>query len=339
MISVIIPVFNVEEYLDKCLESILTNTYRDLEVICVNDGSTDRCPEILRKWKERDLRVIIVNQENRGVVRVRNSGLDAATGEYIAFVDSDDWIHPRYFESMLDCMEKTGADMVVCGCRKFEPGEEFEIDPDLKPGYRRLTAQEFYRSYYARHMIWGRLIRRRDAEKLRFPPEVLALEDTLYNLRLISRFRQPNVYETDAELYFYLQRPGSLVRTHTYQRRIEIAEWYVKNGRDPYHQTSGNWGWMLLMEAISTVLDCRYEAILRDDTELTRHANDLLRVMCEDLNGDPRVHIKDKLTRTIMCRFPSLYRLFRLWDDSTMLEHERLVRMSSNKQQELGAGN
>ena len=95
MISVIIPVFNVEEYLDKCLESILTNTYRDLEVICVNDGSTDRCPEILRKWKERDLRVIIVNQENRGVVRVRNSGLDAATGEYIAFVDSDDWIHPR----------------------------------------------------------------------------------------------------------------------------------------------------------------------------------------------------------------------------------------------------
>ena len=95
MISVIIPVFNVEEYLDKCLESILTNTYRELEVICVNDGSTDRCPEILRKWKERDLRVIIVNQENRGVVRVRNSGLDAATGEYIAFVDSDDWIHPR----------------------------------------------------------------------------------------------------------------------------------------------------------------------------------------------------------------------------------------------------
>ena len=95
MISVIIPVFNVEKYLDKCMESVLTNTYRDLEVICVNDGSTDRCPEILRKWKERDLRVIIVNQENRGVVRVRNSGLDAATGEYIAFVDSDDWIHPR----------------------------------------------------------------------------------------------------------------------------------------------------------------------------------------------------------------------------------------------------
>ena len=106
MISVIIPVFNVEKYLDKCMESVLKNTYRDLEVICVNDGSTDRCPEILRKWQEQDPRVIVVNQENRGVAGGRNSGLDAATGEYIAFVDSDDWIHPGYFESMLNCFLK-----------------------------------------------------------------------------------------------------------------------------------------------------------------------------------------------------------------------------------------
>ncbi len=325
MVSVIVPVYNIESYLDKCLSSILTNTYRDLEVICVNDGSTDKCPEILRKWKDRDCRVIVIDQENRGLPEARNSGLDAATGEYIAFVDSDDWVHPRYFESMLDCMETNTADMVVCGCREFEPEEEVETDPGLEPNYRKLTAQEFYKTYYARHMVWARMMRQRDTEMLRFPPEVMALQDTLYNLRLIAGLQQPTVYATDAPLYYYLQRPGSLVRTHTYQHRMKFADWYVKNRGTPDQRSPGNWAWMLPLEATSIALSCRYEAAIRKDREMTEHADELLRTLCRDLMKDRGVSLADKATRLMMFRSPQLYRLFRLYNDPTLREHERLV--------------
>ena len=106
LISVIIPVYNVEAQLDKCIQSVLTNTYSRLEIICVNDGSTDGSPEILRKWQARDPRIIVVSHENRGLPEARNSGLEVMTGDYTAFIDADDWVHPQYFQSMLDCMEK-----------------------------------------------------------------------------------------------------------------------------------------------------------------------------------------------------------------------------------------
>ncbi len=325
MVSVIVPVYNVESYLDKCLSSILTNTYRDLEVICVNDGSTDKCPEILQKWKEKDRRVIVIDQENRGLPEARNSGLDAATGEYIVFIDSDDWIHPRYFESMLDCMETNAADMVVCGCREFRRGEEIRPDPNMDIHFQKLTARDFYKAYYARHMVWARMMRQRDAKTLRFPPDVLPFQDTLYNLRLIAGLQQPTVYATDAPLYYYLQRPGSLARTHTYRQKNEFAEWYEKNIRDPDHRSSGGWAWMLSLEAISIALACRYEASIRKDREMTEHTDELLRTLCRDLMKDRGVSIMDKATRLTMFYSPQLYRLFRLYNDPTMREHERLV--------------
>ena len=329
MISVIIPVFNVEAHLEKCLRSVLSNTYQDLEVICVNDGSTDASPEILHRLRDRDPRIRVIDQENRGLPEARNTGLDVAAGDYIAFIDSDDWVHPRYFESMLRCMESQAADMVVCGCRTFDPGEELTVDPELEPRYRRLTARELYGScYYARHMIWARLIRRRDAEKLRFPPEVKAMEDTLYNLRLLSSYPHPVVFFTEEPLYFYLQRPGSLVRTQKYWQMTAIADWYGKNGRAPVRGQTGDWGWMLLLQCVSTTLSVRYEARLRKDRETARHCGALLRLLSKDLAREPRIGARKKATRLILSASPPLYRAFRLWDDPTLKEHEQDVRRS-----------
>lgn len=97
-ITVIIPVYNVENYLERCLKSILYNTYTNLEIICVNDGSTDNSKKILESYSKRDKRVVVINKKNAGVSSARNAGIKIATGEYIAFVDSDDWIHEKYFE-------------------------------------------------------------------------------------------------------------------------------------------------------------------------------------------------------------------------------------------------
>ena len=114
MISIIVPVYNVEPYLRKCLDSILDQTYRDLEILVVDDGSTDGSGKICDDYK-KDERVRVFHTENRGLSAARNLGLDNATGDWIGFVDSDDWIEPDMYEVMLRKAEETGADIVECG--------------------------------------------------------------------------------------------------------------------------------------------------------------------------------------------------------------------------------
>ena len=112
-ISVIIPVYNTAEYLPRCLDSVLQNTYQNLEIICVNDGSTDDSAAVLKRYAESDSRIIVVNKINEGVSAARNIGLDIATGSFVAFIDSDDWVHSKYFEVMMHFQIKFNADIVA----------------------------------------------------------------------------------------------------------------------------------------------------------------------------------------------------------------------------------
>lgn len=112
-ISVIVPIYNAELYLDRCLKSIINNTHRNLEIICINDGSTDTSLNILESYKENDSRIIVISQENRGVSSARNKGLEIATGEYISFVDADDMIHPKFFTCLMSIMIESDADIVI----------------------------------------------------------------------------------------------------------------------------------------------------------------------------------------------------------------------------------
>ena len=101
LVSVLIPVYNVEDYLERCLDSVLNQTLTQIEVICVNDGSTDRSPEILKEYQENDSRIVIVNKQNGGLPSARNAGIEKARGEYVGFVDSDDYVQPNMFENFI----------------------------------------------------------------------------------------------------------------------------------------------------------------------------------------------------------------------------------------------
>ncbi len=114
-ISVIVPVYNVEEFLPQCLDSLLTQTLTDLEIICVNDGSTDNSSKILNDYEKKDKRIIIINQKNSGVCVARNIGIKAASGEYIGFVDSDDWIEPDFYQNLYNIAKERKADIVGTG--------------------------------------------------------------------------------------------------------------------------------------------------------------------------------------------------------------------------------
>ena len=111
-VSVVIPVYNVEKYLRRCLDSLVNQTYKNLEFICVNDGSTDNSLEILKEYAAKDSRFIIINQKNQGVALARNNGLNVASGDYLSFVDPDDWVGLNYYEEVVKEFIATNCDVV-----------------------------------------------------------------------------------------------------------------------------------------------------------------------------------------------------------------------------------
>ncbi len=113
-VSIIVPVYNVEKYLKRCLDSLISQTLKDIEIICVNDGSKDNSDKILEEYARKDSRIIIINQENQGISVARNNGMDIAKGKYVGFVDSDDWVDSDFFEKLYNAAEKNNAQMAVC---------------------------------------------------------------------------------------------------------------------------------------------------------------------------------------------------------------------------------
>ena len=124
-LSIIVPVYKVEKYLPRCIDSILAQTFGDFELILIDDGSPDGCGRICDEYARKDKRIVVIHQKNMGVSAARNAGLDIARGRYIGFVDSDDWIEPRMYEVMMDAIRENGADMAVCGVRYADEDGKF----------------------------------------------------------------------------------------------------------------------------------------------------------------------------------------------------------------------
>lgn len=129
-ISVVIPIYNTEKFLVKTLDSVINQTYKNLEIICVNDGSTDNSLNILTSYAKNDFRIKIINKPNSGLSDARNTGIDAASGEYIAFVDSDDYIDKDFYEKLMESIQKSGADVAMTSTKCFKNGNFKEV---LKP--------------------------------------------------------------------------------------------------------------------------------------------------------------------------------------------------------------
>ena len=199
-VSIIVPVYNTEKYLPKCLDSILSQTYKNLEVICVNDESPDGSLALLEKYKAEDDRIIIIDKQNEGVSLARNAGLDRASGDYVMFVDSDDWIDADTVECMLSAAEAENADAVMCCYAKefsdhtdishiFENGLVFRGDEVAQNIHRRLTGplgEELAAPQDADILIacWMQLFSADICKKHRFFDirEVGTFEDGLYQL-------------------------------------------------------------------------------------------------------------------------------------------------------------
>ncbi|WP_010262444.1 glycosyltransferase family 2 protein [Treponema primitia] len=217
-ISIIIPVYNMEKYLHKCVDSILVQTFMDFECILIDDGSTDICPEICDDYALKDCRIVIIHQKNAGVSAARNAGLEIARGEWIGFVDSDDWCDPGMFEFLINNARVNNADISICGARKInESGNAYSVfkkHPDLVMNSNEAILKMFSLTYFEGYS-WNKLINRRcfekDEKKIRFDESIKYMEDNLIFFYLFKNAKV--IIYSSTPFYNYLHRVDSVTKT------------------------------------------------------------------------------------------------------------------------------
>ena len=214
MISVIVPVYNVEKYLDNCVESIVNQTYKDLEIILVDDGSPDNCPAMCDEWAKKDDRIKVIHKENGGLSSARNAGLEAANGEYIAFVDSDDSIDLATYSTMLGFFEQDeNVDIVICGYQRVNKKEEIVVCDNNCKQIVRFDQRELYQEIFGRlnNAVWNKIYKKRIISDMKFPNGIVHGEDLIFNLKLLKRCKVG--IKCDSPFYHYYSREDSITNS------------------------------------------------------------------------------------------------------------------------------
>lgn len=223
-ISVIVPVFKVEDYLDRSVRSIVSQTYSNLEIILVDDGSPDSCPLICDKWAQKDERIRVIHKENGGLSDARNAGLEIASGTYIGFVDSDDWIAPEMYEKLLSAIQKDASDIAACGVEMvWEDGAPSRIMTqatccllDKEEAQAELLSEK-----KLKHPVWYKLYRRDAIKDILFEKGKYH-EDVFWSYQAIGRAEKVSIIDYIG--YYYWQRSGSIMGAGYSMKRLDAME-------------------------------------------------------------------------------------------------------------------
>ena len=190
-ISVIVPIYKVEKYLNKCIDSIINQTYKNLEIILVDDGSPDDCGKICDEYAKKDSRIKVIHKENSGVSSARNTGLDVVTGDYIGFIDSDDWINVDMYESMMKYLILENADVVRCGICVHENGKIFnEKDYDFDYCIEKdndIIIKEFLDGGILQGAVWNKLYKKSIIDGIYFDEKFHRNEDSLFIYNVLKK--------------------------------------------------------------------------------------------------------------------------------------------------------
>ena len=208
-ISIIVPAYNIAEYLPRCLDSILAQTHSNIEVIVVSDGSTDNTNEIIRKFEEKDNRIIGLFKENSGVSDTRNKGLDCATGDYIGFVDGDDYVEPDMYEVLLHNALEYGADISHCGYQMVFPSKTvfYYNSGELIVNEGSEGLRELISADKIEPGVWSKLYHRSIVSSSRFDSELIYFEDFMFNALAFNSSKKSVFF--DKPMYHYMLRKDS----------------------------------------------------------------------------------------------------------------------------------
>lgn len=209
MVSIIVPVYKAEQYIDRCIKSILSQTFQDYELILVDDGSPDNCGKICDEYAKKDKRIKVVHKKNEGVSAARNIGIELSKGEYIVFCDSDDYVHPQWCELLVDAIEKNIDSFVVCSYRKVN-NDTLEPEP-CKKNENVSKAVSYYEIFKLGISggVWNKVYKSsiiKDSN-IRFDPDVPIGEDALFNSEYMKHCQ--NCILINKELYYYFENEKS----------------------------------------------------------------------------------------------------------------------------------
>lgn len=219
-LSIIVPIYKVEQYLRRCVDSILAQTFTDFELILVDDGSPDNCPAICDEYAEKDPRIVVIHKENGGLSDARNAGLDIAKGDYIGFVDSDDFIHPQMYEMLIESADALHADIAQVKYQKVQENEIPEFNPCVNGAAYSIESKDiiefFYRKYFriVSYNVWSKIYIFDIFKDIRFPVGKYHEDLGIFYQTLE---RSSRVAIIDIPLYFYLQRANGIIRSNNYE--------------------------------------------------------------------------------------------------------------------------
>ena len=226
IISVIIPIYNVERYLDKCIRSVVNQTYKNIEIILVDDGSPDQCGTICDNWAEKDERIRVIHKTNGGLSDARNAGLDAATGSYIGFVDGDDYIHPEMYQRLYEKMEEYSADLAICGFDRVDVHSDNIIKNENLRCKDLINKKDAIMNICRKCLfvvVWNKLYKRELFNNLRFKYGKIS-EDNFIMHEVYHKCEQ--IVSVSENLYYYVQTPNSIIRREKTVSHLDAVEAY-----------------------------------------------------------------------------------------------------------------
>ncbi|MBR3225041.1 MAG: glycosyltransferase [Atopobiaceae bacterium] len=315
LVSIVVPVYNVERYLPTCVDSLLAQTYTDLEIILVDDGSTDHSPDLCDCYAKKNEHVRVVHKPNGGLSSARNAGIDVAEGTYIAFVDSDDYVDPCYIETLYNAITSSDADLALCAFDLVDESRQRLGTISLDPGI--MSTEGFWGRYFvegsssvptgasAAVVAWNKLYKRSIFSTLRYA-EGRLYEDEYILCDVISNCKR--IVAVSDVLYFYLQRSGSIMGTDQGVRFIEQAEsnfykcrYFI--GKDQY-----GWASSALLRTIGAIAVAQRAIRTEEDAKTVRNAQATYRMLYRIVA--PHVPSREMRMRgyLFMC-FPRLFSL------------------------------
>ena len=307
-ISVIIPIYNVEKYLKRCIESIIKQTYSNLEIILVDDGSPDGCAKICDEYKNKDERIVVIHKKNGGLSDARNAGLKVATGEIISYIDSDDYVDLDMYEKMTKAMEEKNADIVVCGTNiDYEDGHTKEKCEKEEKSFNREEALIELNSFKSFDMaVWNKLYKREVVDKIEFPVGKKS-EDYFVMYQYFARAKK--VVIINQAKYHYFQRSNSISRgknvTHDYiEGSKSQKEFFKKNFPDLNYV--GNTAY-----AFSYI--ATYNRYIKNELKMTnemkKEFKKEVRKYLKDINGNSHISRSKKIQATLFSYSLFIYKI------------------------------
>lgn len=240
-ISVIVPVYNVEKYLPQCLDSVINQTFRDIEIICINDGSTDNSGKILEKYAQKDARIKIITQKNQGLSVARNNGMAQAAGKYISFVDSDDFIHLAFLETLYQAIIQNNYDIAGCDFQKIHSTEVPVFKSMKLKKYIPALDALLNKKNFIHFSVWNKLYKKSAIKDIKFIKN-LYYEDWVFNCCVFAQ--NSSFIWVDAKLYGYRISNHSIMRSQFTEKKLQdyakgieiVADYFQKNHPQYWHK-------------------------------------------------------------------------------------------------------